>query len=207
MTLTGRFSTLFLTALAIALLAFSASLYVVAKIHLERQIAERIAAALDVLAAAAEIHPDCVEWEPDERFLLLGQEDGLDQLRWVIRDPEGNVVDDSINLADADLPDRWPREPDDGSDQVRLVDGRGRLWLAAHRRVMPGRPDSSGSKVEGTFTALHWPAVRAGTSNNRAASISGQEAGLRTSPSRSPSTQVPPWLPAHERTPSSRHAR
>ncbi len=50
---------------------------------------ERLDAALAILAAAAEIHPDGVEWEPQERVLALGQESGPDRLRWMVLDDRG----------------------------------------------------------------------------------------------------------------------
>ena len=72
MSLTGRFSALFLSALGLVLVGFSTALYVSARIYLDRQVADRLSSALAVLAAAAEIHPDGVEWEPQERVLPLG---------------------------------------------------------------------------------------------------------------------------------------
>ena len=58
MSLTGRFSTLFLAALGLVLVAFSATLYVSARIYFERQQRDRVSSALAILAAAAEIHPE-----------------------------------------------------------------------------------------------------------------------------------------------------
>ena len=67
MSLAGRFSAFFLSVLALVLLGFSLTLYISARIYLTRQLSDRVGAALAVLAAAAEIHPDGVEWEPQER--------------------------------------------------------------------------------------------------------------------------------------------
>ena len=103
MSLTGRFSALFLAALALVLVGFSTVLYVSARIYLDRQVGDRLTAALAILAAAAEIHPDGVEWEPQERVLPLGQESGPERLRWLVFDDRGRRVDHSRNLADADL--------------------------------------------------------------------------------------------------------
>ena len=76
MSLTGRFSALFLAALGLVLVAFSTVLYVSAQIYLDRQVSDRLDAALAVLAAAAEIHPDGVEWEPQERVLRWARSPG-----------------------------------------------------------------------------------------------------------------------------------
>ncbi len=100
MSLTGRFSTLFLVALGLLLLGFSLALYVSARVYLDRQLSERLDAGLDVLAAAAEIQPDGVEWEPQERILPLGQESGPDRLRWMVVDSRGHLIDRSRNLGE-----------------------------------------------------------------------------------------------------------
>jgi hypothetical protein len=81
MSLNGRFSALFLGALGLVLVGFSTVLYISARIYLDRRVSDRLGAALAVLAAAAEIHTDGVEWEPQERILPLGQESGPERLR------------------------------------------------------------------------------------------------------------------------------
>ena len=139
MTLAARLSAFFLGSLGLVLVAFSATLYVAAQVYLERQVAERLDAALDVLAAAAEVHPDSVEWEPQERVLPLGQEAGREHLRWMIFDDRGRRVDRSRNLDDADLTADWAPRPGEGGLPPRLIDRRGRAWQVARRRILPGR--------------------------------------------------------------------
>ena len=53
MTLTARLSAFFLGALAVVLVGFSASLYLLARAYLHREVADRLEAALDTLTAAA----------------------------------------------------------------------------------------------------------------------------------------------------------
>ncbi len=103
MSLTRRFSAVFLGVLSVVLVGLSTAIYVSARIYLDRQIRERLEAALAVLAAAAEIHPDGVEWEPQERILPLGQEIGPDRLRWLVLDDRGTRVDHSRNWTEAEL--------------------------------------------------------------------------------------------------------
>ena len=107
MSLTGRFSALFLGALGLVLVGFSTVLYVSARIYLDRRVSDRLAAALAILAAAAEIHTDGVEWEPQERVLPLGQESGPERLRWMVFDDQGRRIDHSRNLIDAELTADW----------------------------------------------------------------------------------------------------
>ena len=61
MKLTTRLSAFFLASLAIVLVGFSVALFVSARIYLHRQVDDRLASALAVLSAAAEVHPDGVE--------------------------------------------------------------------------------------------------------------------------------------------------
>jgi len=134
LSLTGRFSALFLGALTLVLVAYSTALYVAARVYLDRELEGRLAAALAVLAAAAEIDPDGIEWEPGERVLNIGQEPGAARLRWSVRDDRGNRIDQSRNLAEADLAEDWDVRPESSG----LVDRRGRHWRIAHRRIGPG---------------------------------------------------------------------
>jgi heavy metal sensor kinase len=147
MSLTGRLSAFFLAALAFVLAGFSLTLYFLARTHLYRQLDHRLEAALDILVAATEIKPDGVEWEPAERRLNLGREDGPEQVRWLVRDDRGQVVDRSPNLEAGDcLADRWPAVS--AADPAGpLVFAEGHPWRLLQRRVaadlaepVPGPP-------------------------------------------------------------------
>ena len=147
MSLTGRFSTLFQALLAFVLLGSSAALYVTARVYLDRQVRDRLTAALAVLTATAEVHPRGVEWEPQERVLPLGQETGPDRLRWMVFDDQGRRVDHSRNLANAEVPADWT--PRAGTTRLpgRLRDGQGRAWRVSQRRLSPAAFLGTGSKA------------------------------------------------------------
>jgi two-component system, OmpR family, sensor kinase len=147
MSLTGRFSALFLSTLALVLVGFSTALYISASVYLDRQLRDRLTAALAILAAAAEIHPDGVEWEPQERALPLGQESGPERLRWIVFDDRGRRIDHSRNLVDADLTDAWIPRPGIADLPARLVDQQGRSWRASQLRIRPNAAAASGSRV------------------------------------------------------------
>jgi signal transduction histidine kinase len=146
MSLTGRLSALLLAALGLVLLGFSTALYVSALFYLNRQVSDRLSSALAVLAAAAEIHPEGVEWEPQERVLPLGQESGAERLRWMVFNEQGHRIDHSRNLADLDLTAAWV--PGGAGLPARLVDRRGRPWRISQRWIRPTAPPASGSRVE-----------------------------------------------------------
>jgi heavy metal sensor kinase len=127
MTLTSRLLSFYLVALAAILLGFSAGLYLLARTYLYRQVDARLETALDTLAAAAEIAPNGVEWEPQERILPLGQDSGEDQVRWLIRDDAGKVIDRSHNLGMQELPTQV------GATTV----AQDEAWQMAWRTVLP----------------------------------------------------------------------
>ena len=79
MTLTNRLSLFFLATLAAVLVTFSAALYLLADLHLHRQLDDRLSASARTLASAAEVESRGVEWEPHSRplappVLLMRQE-------------------------------------------------------------------------------------------------------------------------------------
>ena len=92
---------------------------------------ERLNASLATLAAAAEVGPGGVEWEPRERDLGLGRDNGPDQIRWIVRDDRGRLVDRSANF-DRRCPLAGPKQ--------RFVDGpirdqNDRTWQTKTRLV------------------------------------------------------------------------
>jgi signal transduction histidine kinase len=140
MSLASRLSAFFLGALAAVLMGFSATLYVLASNHLHGQADERLDAGLTVLAAAAEVGPRGLEWEPSERELGLGRDAGPDQIRWIVLDESGREVDRSANLEQGRL---WPvKSPVSATGRFR--DGDGRPWRTKSRHVMsPARRAST----------------------------------------------------------------
>lgn len=147
MSLANRFSAFLLGILGVVLAGFSVALYVATRMHLDRQVDERLRSALGLLAAAAEVHPDGVEWEPQERLLPLGQEPGPDRLRWMAFDDLGRRVDHSHNLDESDLTPSWAPAPGSPDLPSALEDRHGRLWRVAQLRVLPSAAPDSGSRA------------------------------------------------------------
>jgi heavy metal sensor kinase len=148
MTLVTRLSAFFLAALALVLVGFSASLYLLARVYLERQVDDRLAGALQTLTAAAEFDPDGLEWEPDERHLTLGRDSAADRVRWAVHDGRGRAVDRSANLGAADLPaGDGPALPPEG-EVFRVIDRDGQPWRVAQKCLRWVRP-APGATREG----------------------------------------------------------
>jgi heavy metal sensor kinase len=92
-TLNTRLNLFFLTALAIVLIGFSVALYCLARLQLHRQVEDRLESAVGVLAAAVEVTPGGVEWEPTERHLSIGHTYPADTVVWLVSDPDGHLLD------------------------------------------------------------------------------------------------------------------
>jgi heavy metal sensor kinase len=138
MSLTARLSAFFLSALALVLVGFSVVLYLLAGNYLDRQMDGRLDAALETLAAAAEFKDDWVEWEPQERRLLLGQDVGPEQVRWTIHDDRGKPIDHSRNLDAADPLALLAQSAVDKPISL-WRDGDGRVWRLGQRRLQGDR--------------------------------------------------------------------
>jgi heavy metal sensor kinase len=98
MSLAMRLSAFFLGILALVLLGFSLALYLVAWVYLCRQVDERLTASLEALAACVETETDGLEWDPSQRHLSLGEDQGIEQVRWEIRNERGVLIARSANL-------------------------------------------------------------------------------------------------------------
>lgn len=135
MRLVTRFSAFFLTALALVLAGFSGTVYLVARNHLSRALDERLERALDTLEASVDIEPGGLEWEPTDRRITFGLDLGPDEVRWAVRDGQGDLVDRSANAGRGGFPAGWearvwPTKPPDGT-----VFGNVKGWRVASRRM------------------------------------------------------------------------
>jgi two-component system OmpR family sensor kinase len=154
--LSSRVSAFFLAALAVVLAGFSAGIFATSSRYLRHQVDERLASALAVLVAAVEIHTDSVEWEPQEREVLLGQADGPNRLRWTVHDDRGHRLGHSQNLDASSLTPAWTPDPDDLKPPRQLEDRDGLLWRIARRRVEPNAALVLAQKAEpGDSGTLH----------------------------------------------------
>jgi heavy metal sensor kinase len=150
----ARLSAFFLAALAVVLLGFSASLYLLARAYLYQKVEERLTAALDTLAAAAEDDGEGLEWEPRDRHLTLGQDTAADQVRWLVQDAEGRLRDRSANLAPDDpLPSGGPASPPWQLARRRLKATGTSIGPGRHRTLVLTAGLSLGP-VRGTLTTL-----------------------------------------------------
>jgi heavy metal sensor kinase len=164
MTITTRLCAFFLAALALVLVGFCTALFLFSRSYLLRQVDERLEATLATLSAAAELKRDMVEWEPHERQLQIGQDAGTDEVRWIILDGQGRLVDQSRNVATAS--DHEPSLPASWLDslQPRSITHQGQTWRLMQRQVLPKAAEGSSqqtsppgqreSRREGGHTAL-----------------------------------------------------
>lgn len=127
MKLVDRVSVFFLAALAVCLAGYSIVGYALIRNHLEGRFDERLRNGLSVLVAAVEVESDDVKWQPSDHTINLGDEPDADELRWVIADELGRIMDRSRNLDSSSAADR------ELIDALNDADG-------ASRQTISGRP-------------------------------------------------------------------
>jgi signal transduction histidine kinase len=131
--LSTRLSLFFLGWLGVVLAGFSAALYAAASRDLYRQADERLEAALNTLAAAAEVTAEGVEWEPHERSLSFGRRAIEGAFTWRVSGERGERLDGSAGPAAGALlvppTDEPQRRPHSAADR------RGVTWRVRHRRL------------------------------------------------------------------------
>jgi signal transduction histidine kinase len=135
MTLTTRITLFFLLTLAAVLVGFSATLYILARSHVYREVDARQTSVLTTLSAAADVDSEGVEWNPAKRQMHLDQEIGNADVRWVVLDNNGRPVDRSRNLGqDEVLFDALRNIAVDERAMQRVTIG-GNPWRLAQRRL------------------------------------------------------------------------
>ena len=143
MSLATRVSGFFLAALALVLIGFSTTLFLLARSHFQRDLDERLVTALDVLSSAADVKPGQVVWEPSARPLIKSATSQEDPVRWVVSDGQARVLENSwADLANDDLARILRLSPDVGHIHDSFVDrvlaGTGvwpcRAFRPLHRR-------------------------------------------------------------------------
>jgi signal transduction histidine kinase len=191
MSLSARLSLFFLAALAAVLLGFSASLYLLGRSYLGRQLDVHLEKALDTLEAAVDVETDGLEWEPEDRRLTLGLDPGEEHVRWAVLDGRGGLVDHSPNAARGGFPppmgpDVLPEMPGDAT-AVGDVPGwrlaRRHLRLAELLRLGKGHPEDDEPEDDVEYTDLILtvglsPAPVAASLRRLALALAGVSAGL-----------------------------
>lgn len=135
MSLAGRLTAFFLATLAVVLIGFSATLYLLAHTYLYRQVDDRLEAALDTLAASSEATPEGVEWEPQQQRLSLGQDVDVTQVRWAVYAGRGRLVDHSRNLGALGLFEESVPVAATADPALQLAQRDGQPWGLRQRRL------------------------------------------------------------------------
>ena len=89
----------FLAGLAIALLGFSATLYLIVRNHLYGQFESRLGNALRILSAAVEVELDDAKWQPAEFSIDLAESEGI---TWFVTNEQGQLLDHSSSFSRQD---------------------------------------------------------------------------------------------------------
>jgi signal transduction histidine kinase len=141
--LVSRISAFFLAFLALILLGFSVTLYLLARTHFQRDLDERLMVALDGLTVAAEIEPGHIEWRPGLRAPTDDAHPDDAPVGWVVYDGRGSVVERSTAAGAFDLSGALEDFPAVGHYHVTRPGRDGRPWRLAVRRLLPARPSAA----------------------------------------------------------------
>lgn len=151
MTLTTRLLLFFLATLTLVLAGFSLTLFLLAKIYLERQTEERLDAALNALVAAVEVGPDSVEWEPDQRHKSFGPSLLGNQVAWLISDDSAQLVDRSATTDLDELLAEAAALLRSRQQAAKRMSWQGDRWQLKQRWIEPNAP--SGDPASGIGSA------------------------------------------------------
>jgi heavy metal sensor kinase len=139
MSLLARLSIFFLATLAVVLVGFSAALYVLAQVYLNQQVNDRLTAVLDVLDSGVDREVDGLDWEPNERHVPLGKDQGPQAILWEVRDVDDTVVARSENLGKDVIGFKSSSLAQEVNHGVQTYEREGHAWLFGWRRVhFPG---------------------------------------------------------------------
>ncbi len=105
MTLVNRVSTFFLVALAICLIGFSLTMSLFIRHHMLAEFDAHLRSSLNILSAGLEAEEDSIKWQPNEHTIELGNEHKQNEIRWILVDEQGLVIDRSDNLSPTDKTD------------------------------------------------------------------------------------------------------
>jgi HAMP domain-containing protein len=135
LTLTTRLSLFFLTTLALVLVGFSVTVYLLAGTYLHGQSDERLDAALNTLVAAIDVGPDGLEWEPTQRRLNLGPAAFGDQVLWLIGDDQERIVDRSKQDIAEDFLAEAAERLRQSERSTKRLDWQGERWQFRQRWI------------------------------------------------------------------------
>lgn len=127
MSLLNRVSLYFIGTLALVLAVYSAVLFGTLRHQLYEQFDEQLNGAFRTLVAAIEVESDDVKFEPSDHTVALGNEKRTEEIRWIVVDEHGLIVDRSRNLQAV------------GPDEQTLLDFAKTLQAGGDESVESGR--------------------------------------------------------------------
>ncbi|HEV3003379.1 MAG TPA: histidine kinase dimerization/phospho-acceptor domain-containing protein, partial [Pirellulales bacterium] len=178
MTLTTRLSLFFLAMLALVLAGFSVLVCLLAQAYLDHRTNEALRTGLDTLAAAAEIGPRQIEWEPNDRRLTLSTSVGDEPLRWLVNDERGQTIDHSPGArVKAFFRDGLAARTNEESNEA--IDGDGRAWRFAQRKIEVGSATTAPPDDDGLSDDTNGGHTHRGLSISAAVQLEPAKATLR----------------------------
>ncbi|MCC6492996.1 MAG: HAMP domain-containing protein [Pirellulales bacterium] len=140
MTLVNRVSGFFLAALAVALAIYSGAFWWIVRSQLQRQFNQQLYSAFSSLAAAVEVEPQDVTWQPSEHTIGLGTDESVSRLRWAVFGDRTQVVDASANASPAFLAEA-KRLAEDADSAANVQEVQRADWRYLRQRLAAPAPN------------------------------------------------------------------
>ncbi len=125
----------FLITLGAVLVGFSMALLVIANAFLHKQVDERLDAALNTLGAAADVGPEGVEWEFDERPALMKAAASQENVAWRVSDDRDGTVDSDRQPGTVEMLTNALQTLSSRKQTTARLDWNGVGWQIGHRRL------------------------------------------------------------------------
>ncbi|MBI1324225.1 HAMP domain-containing protein [bacterium] len=135
MSITDRLLAFSLGALAVVLVAFSVSVYLLVADHAAQQVEDRAIATLDTLAAQCRWRPDGLEWTGESWDIAFGT-DGEPTI-WGVFDASGHCLQTSRDLTFPIATVGAGQGLESGMDEILWMD---RPWVLHRRRIVHSEP-------------------------------------------------------------------
>lgn len=135
MSLTNRFSVLFLATVGLILAGFSAALFVSSRIYLDRRVDDRLSAMMTLLSTSIDRKPGWVRWEPRPKRVPPSRWGERHATTWLASDGTGRLLTCPPDFRDENQAQSWARQMGQGTLPDPVKDMRGRSWRVAQARI------------------------------------------------------------------------
>lgn len=135
MTLSNRFSALFLATVGVILAGFSTALLVSSRIYLDHRVDDRLAGMVALLKTCIDEKPGWVRWEARPKRLPPSRWGERHATTWLVADGTGSLLTRPADFRDEGQAELWARQISQVTLPDPVKDRNGRSWRVVRTRV------------------------------------------------------------------------